>query len=115
MTRRPRETDIHRRLGDRVRRLRKKLGLTQAALAERAGIEAKYLGQIERAETNTTLAMLDRIAKGLGITLSELFAFSPTSARDAEEFIYDHLPDILRRQPSQVREVLLKFLQSLEE
>lgn len=112
---RSRETDIHRKLGDRIRKLRKKTGLTQAALAERAGMEAKYLGQIERAETNTTLTMLDRIARGLGVTLSELFAFSPTPARGTEEFAYDRLPDILRRQPSHVREVLMKFLQSLEE
>ena len=112
---RSRETDTHRKLGNRIRKLRKGRGLTQAALAERAGMDAKYIGQIERAETNTTLTMLDRIARGLGITLSELFAFSPTSPREAEEFVYDRLPDILRRQPSHVRDLLVKFLQTLEE
>ena len=109
------EADVHRKLGDRIRRLRKARRLTQAALAERAGMDAKYIGQIERAETNTTLAMLDRIAAGLGITLSELFAFSPAPRKAADEFSYDHLPELLRRQPSQVRELVVKFLQTLEE
>jgi transcriptional regulator with XRE-family HTH domain len=114
-SRKPRETDVHRKLGDRIRKLRKGRRLTQAALAERAGMDAKYIGQIERAETNTTLTMLDGIATGLGITLSELFAFSPTTGRKAEEFVYDRLPDLLRRQPSHVRELLVKFLQTLEQ
>ena len=108
------EADVHRKLGDRIRRLRKARRLTQAALAERAGMDAKYIGQIERAETNTTLAMLDRVAAGLGITLSELFAFSP-APRKTDAFFYDHLPELLRRQPSQVRELVVKFLQTLEE
>ena len=112
---RSRETDIHRKLGNRIRKLRKRLGLTQAALAEQAGMDAKYIGQIERAETNTTLAMLDRIATGLGITLSELFAFSSAPRKAADAFFYDHLPELLRRQPSQVRELVVKFLQTLEE
>jgi len=110
----PGETDIHRKLGDRIRRLRKAHRLTQAALAERAGMDAKYIGQIERAETNTTLAMLDRIAAGLGITLSELFAFSAAPSKAADAFFYDRLPELLRRQPSQVQELVLKFLQTLE-
>lgn len=50
--------------GHRVRRLRRREGLTQAAMAEALGISASYLNLIERNQRPLTAALLLRIAEG---------------------------------------------------
>ena len=50
-----------------TRRLRRKQGWTQEVLAERAGLEARYVQQIEAGRTNMTLAILVDLAAALGV------------------------------------------------
>jgi transcriptional regulator with XRE-family HTH domain len=45
----------------------------QEELAARIRINRKYVGMIERQENSPTVAMLDRIAKALGIEPARLF------------------------------------------
>ena len=59
-------------LGKRIRDLRKATKLTQEGLASKAGIDSKYVQDIERGEANPTLAMLVAIAQALELTLAEL-------------------------------------------
>jgi transcriptional regulator with XRE-family HTH domain len=59
------------RLAVRVRELRKAAALTQEAFAAKAGIDSKYVQDIERGDANPTLAMLAVIAQALGLTLAE--------------------------------------------
>ena len=63
----------HKRLGRRIKTLRKELGLTQEDLAFEVGVNRSYLGFIERGERNPSLAMLKKIAKALKVSLSVLF------------------------------------------
>jgi transcriptional regulator with XRE-family HTH domain len=60
------------RLGARVRELRKRRGMTLAALAERSGVSRAMLSKLERGEKNPTLVVAARIAEGFGVTLSGL-------------------------------------------
>lgn len=60
-------------LGNTIRQMRVKLGLTIAEVAERAGISRGMLSKIENAQTATSLETLVQIANALGITLSHLF------------------------------------------
>lgn len=62
-----------RSLGQRIRALRRERGLSQEVLAERAGLDWKHLQVIEAGRTNTTLASLVGVARGLGVSLAELF------------------------------------------
>lgn len=62
-------------LGRRIRGLRKSTNLTQEQLGERSRISYKHLGAIERGEENPSLSVLQRIAKGLEVEISELFTF----------------------------------------
>lgn len=64
---------MQRALGERIRALRKKAGHSQEGFADVAGVHRTYMGTLERGEANVSLGNLHKIAKALGITLSELF------------------------------------------
>jgi transcriptional regulator with XRE-family HTH domain len=59
-------------VGTRVRALREAMDLSLRDLAERSGVSAPMLSQVERGETSPTLAIAERIAAGLDLTLSQL-------------------------------------------
>lgn len=59
-------------VGRRVRALREAMGLSLRDLAERCGVSAPMLSQVERGETSPTLAVAAKIAAGLELTLSQL-------------------------------------------
>jgi transcriptional regulator with XRE-family HTH domain len=59
-------------VGPRIRALREAMGLSLRDLAERCGVSAPMLSQVERAETSPTLAVAEKIAAGLELTLSQL-------------------------------------------
>jgi transcriptional regulator with XRE-family HTH domain len=60
-------------LGRRIKALREAMGLSLRDLAERSGVSAQMLSQVERGETSPTVAVAARIAEGLDLTLSRLF------------------------------------------
>jgi len=64
--------DVGRRVGAKVKQLREAQGLSQEELAERSGVHRTYVSQVERAVKNVTVASLDKIAKGLAVTLADL-------------------------------------------
>ena len=59
-------------VGARVRALREAMDLSLRDLAERSGVSAPMLSQVERGETSPTLAIASRIAAGLELSLSQL-------------------------------------------
>jgi XRE family transcriptional regulator, regulator of sulfur utilization len=59
-------------IGLRVHALREAMGLSLRDLAERSGVSAPMLSQVERGETSPTLAVAEKIAAGLELTLSQL-------------------------------------------
>ncbi len=63
-----------KRFGQNVRTKRESLELSQEALATKAGMHRTYVGMIERAEKNITLENIDKLAKALGVPISQLFA-----------------------------------------
>jgi transcriptional regulator with XRE-family HTH domain len=62
----------HFALGAAIRAERQRLGLTQEALGDRADLQARYLGGVERGEINVALENLLRIVNALDTTLEEL-------------------------------------------
>jgi XRE family transcriptional regulator, regulator of sulfur utilization len=65
-------------IGPRIRALREAIGLSLRDLAERTGVSAPMLSQVERGETSPTLAIAQRIAAGLDLTLSQLLRLDET-------------------------------------
>jgi transcriptional regulator with XRE-family HTH domain len=69
------EKDIAKAFGQRVRQLRHTQGLSQEELAHHVGLHRTYMGGIERGERNPSLKNIAKIARALGVSLSELFNF----------------------------------------
>jgi transcriptional regulator with XRE-family HTH domain len=59
-------------VGARVKSLREAMDLSLRDLSERSGVSAPMLSQVERGETSPTLAVAEKIAAGLDLTLSQL-------------------------------------------
>ena len=55
--------------------MRKIRTMTQEQLGEKAGVDYKYLGGIERGERNPSTENLAKIAKALAVKIHELFIF----------------------------------------
>jgi transcriptional regulator with XRE-family HTH domain len=70
------------RVGRAVRQLRKQLGYSQETFAAACGVHRTFVGAVERAEVNVTLASLERLASGLEVDVARLFA--EPAAVDAE-------------------------------
>jgi transcriptional regulator with XRE-family HTH domain len=67
-------------LGARVRALREAMDLSLRELAERSGVSAPMLSQVERGETSPTLQVATRIASGLELRLSQLLRLDEDGA-----------------------------------
>ena len=63
---------IQRRLGAKVRALRKARGWSQDLLGDRSGLHRAHVGEIERGEANVTIQTLKILADTLDVTMSEL-------------------------------------------
>ena len=60
-------------VGERIRKIRKEEGLSLELFALRCDMNAAYVGHIERDVQNPTLNTLERICKGLDISVEDLF------------------------------------------
>lgn len=67
-------------IGGRIRALREAMGLSLRDLAERCGVSAPMLSQVERGETSPTLQIATRIAAGLDLRLSQLLRLDEDGA-----------------------------------
>ncbi|MBK8410330.1 MAG: helix-turn-helix domain-containing protein [Sandaracinaceae bacterium] len=61
-------------LASGMKRLRRRLGMTQAQLAEAADLHVQYVSQVERLARSPSMETIDAIADALGVTPAELFA-----------------------------------------
>lgn len=67
-------TFLYQKLGKRIEELRKKKGLTQEKLAEKANLHRAYFWDIENGR-NISVKTAYQIAHALGVSLSDLFNF----------------------------------------
>jgi transcriptional regulator with XRE-family HTH domain len=60
------------RFGEKLRRLRLAHGLSQVEMAHRFGIDRGHISDLEKGKKNVCLPMLEVLARGFKISLSEL-------------------------------------------
>jgi transcriptional regulator with XRE-family HTH domain len=65
--------DVRRMVGRNVQRLRMEAGLSQAALAERMGVDRAYVSGLELGHRNPTILSLWHVAEALGVKLQHFF------------------------------------------
>ena len=73
--------DVRRLVGRNVQQLRIKAGLSQAALAERMGVDRAFISSMERGLQNVTLLTLWEIAQALSVRPMELLDEKTSKAR----------------------------------
>jgi len=74
-------TRLQRKLGKAVRRLRAGAGYSQEAFADAVGVHRTTMGRIERGDFSVTLGTLERLAKGLKLSVSALIAEAEAEGR----------------------------------
>lgn len=65
---------VKSRFGLAVKQRRQEIGISQEVLAEHAGLHRTYIGDIERGARNLSLENIEKLAKALQISISDLFA-----------------------------------------
>jgi transcriptional regulator with XRE-family HTH domain len=60
-------------LGAQIRAVRRERGLSQEALADRAGLDRTYVGGIERGERNVSILNLEKISCALNVDIGVFF------------------------------------------
>lgn len=64
---------ITKKLGQQIRTLRNKTGLSQEKFALSIGMDRTYFASVEHGKRNISIQNIEKIANGLGVSLSELF------------------------------------------
>ena len=70
--------DVKLKVGQRIKTLRKQLGLSQEALALKAEVDRTYMTDVENGRRNISIEILEKIIVALGISVTNFFT--------AEEF-----------------------------
>lgn len=67
-------TPTRKKLGEKIRKLRKKKGLSQEELGFQSHLHRTYIGAIERAEQNVSIDIIHKIAKALKVFPKDLLS-----------------------------------------
>lgn len=67
--------NISKKLGRRLRKLRKEAKLSQEQLARKSGLHRTYIGSIERGDQNISLENVYKLSKALKMELKDLIDF----------------------------------------
>ena len=101
------ELDFLRAIGERVRQMRARRGMTRKLLARDSGVSERYLAQLETGQGNISILLLRQIAQALDTPVEVLVLEGPEPSVDLV-----HTTEFLRRLPAselaQARRVLVQ-------
>src|SRR5438445_9659219 len=107
------ELNLRKMFGAEVKRRRNELGISQEKLAERADLHRTYVSDVEAGKRNPSLASIQRLAMGLGASVSSVFG----SAEEVQPGLAEpeeHVPGILIIQSdSKELELMLKAFKAV--
>ena len=63
------------KIGNRIKELRKELGLSQEKLANICELDRTYVASVENGKRNISIINLEKIVNALDVTLEKFFAF----------------------------------------
>ena len=85
------EISIETVIRDNIKSLRKKLGWSQEVLAERTGVSAPYITQIEVGKRTPSLDIVEKLASALGVEYKVLFEHQSSIDNTSESDFSKHL------------------------
>ncbi|MEX5518395.1 helix-turn-helix domain-containing protein [Bacillus cereus] len=104
-------------VGENIRLLRKKRGLTQEELAERINLQQAYIGGVERGERNISLLTLQKIAVGLEVSPEKVLNLGNIRLIDnpqREEFL-SIITSLIHQKNIDELQFILKFIHNFSE
>lgn len=66
--------DIKLKVGQRIKVLRKEIGLSQEALALKAEVDRTYVTDVENGRRNVSVEILERLIKALDVSIADFFS-----------------------------------------
>jgi len=66
-------SNISEKIGKRIAELRKEKGLTQEQLAVKINMDRTFVGYLEKGDRNPSVETANKIARALGVKISEIF------------------------------------------
>lgn len=111
------EISALKKIGQRIRDLRKQKGLSQEQLAEKACFHFSYIGGVEWAEKNITLVNLLKIADALDVQIMDLFMYTKyqqSALNEKDELlnqIFQTLVSLKKRDLRKVQVMLDEFFE----
>lgn len=67
--------DVKILVGQRVKELRNKLGISQEELADIAGLDRTYITSVECGKRNISIMNIEKLSIALKVSLKEFFSF----------------------------------------
>ena len=101
------------RFGKKVRELRKSQGLSQQKLGSRAGLHYTYIGAVERGERNLSLQSMEKIAKGLKVSIAEFFPLPQILSPKAR--LIEEIANLLRHKELKILQLVLRVVKAITE
>ena len=103
-------TNIRQILAENIKEKRKKKGLTQEKLAEKAGLSLQYLAMLELAHKFPSGEMLERLANALDIETYELLAIAPSANNELEILRNNIICEVKTLNESLAKEIIEKVI-----
>jgi len=101
---------LQENFGKRVKQLRKRKGWTQEDLGDKANIDYKYIGAIERGEKNLTINNVEKIAKAFRTEPFQLFLFSSKGLIDEKAITEKKIKNLLKLSKNREKKFILQFI-----
>ena len=103
-----------REIGEKLHFIRKRMGLTQAEVAEAAGLADRTYADIERGSVNMRIETILRICNVLHITPDEILTEDAPSLSARQEELWRRLDSCSPKDKETALSLLTVFLKSLE-
>jgi transcriptional regulator with XRE-family HTH domain len=106
--------DIYLRVGANIRRLRNQFGITIEELANSSGIDASFLGNIERGNRKPTLYTIEKLAKALNVAAPSLLGSGPIkNPAPKQDIVNQNIMRLLNRKSPKERKKIYNLLKHL--
>lgn len=103
--------DIRQTIGKRIHRLRRQMDLTQQGLAEKIGVNASYIGPLEKGLKCPSITVLQKLAQELGQPVFSFFLEDRADSQGQDEA--DRVMALLSSHPAEERRFILRMVEEM--